>query len=80
MCRAHEAKAYTATPCAESPHRMTASTDASGAFAFRNVPDGSYQLFILQPPYHTQTYVNIVVDGGSSFDLGRRDVHAAREP
>jgi hypothetical protein len=80
ICRSGEGNVQHSTPCAQSPHRMTTRTDGSGAFAFTNLSDATYQIFILEPPYHTQTLVNLVVQDGGVFDVGRFEVRAVASP
>jgi hypothetical protein len=78
LCGRREASIYDSTPCARSPHRRTASTDADGAFVFDALADGGYQIFILEQPFHTQTLV-LDVKGGEHRDIGRFEVHTTTD-
>jgi hypothetical protein len=65
------------TPCQKSPRRVTGTTNADGQFVFANIPDGSYQIFILKQPYHTQTL--IIRDLRADRDIGLFEVRATTD-
>ena len=57
----------------------TTRTDAAGSFAFRNLPDGMYQLSVRQVGYEAQTKAVRVVDGVElNFELTRLELDTLR--
>jgi hypothetical protein len=80
LCGDREGNLYWKTPCERAPHHWTATTRADGSFELAGLPRLDLQLFILDPPFHTQTFiVSAALLGPTILDLGTREVRSTAD-
>jgi hypothetical protein len=77
LCGEREGNIYWKTPCERAPRRWTAATRDDGSFELAGLPRADFQLFILDFPYHTQTFIASAAQLGPTLrDLGTQEVHS----
>jgi hypothetical protein len=75
LCGEGEANISWSTPCERAAHKWTLTTRSDGAFELASLPRLDLQLFILDEPFHTQTFIlSEHLLGPTRRDLGTREV------
>lgn len=79
LCTAHGWNRDDPTPCWAGPNRRLARADAAGKFVFERVPEGDFQIVMLEQPFYPRMVFVLGLAGGTR-ELGTKRVRAADEP